>query len=410
MTNTTTPRPPAATTHRVPRPVTRDPALLQHGEPTTFDVAYAPLADTLPERTKLLVVSAASDGGRELFRVDLLCPGEPRAQSDADVRIQGRPDFSMADILRQGRWRASYLRLRSWWNDKHHLNLWLDELIAGEDDGAGPARLIVWDFTDYAIPWELYYSQEHDDWLGARVEVVRWTSIHDPLRVARYTAKAGHCTGTVLAVEGDDIVATNAVQLADALAMYGAVPMPTVQQLLARLDDDALRFALILVRCHGLFDEDGNYQLGGMTRDECDEYRMPALRQSNAVVLLNACDSATAERTGRHAYRATSSFAELFLRRGAFSVVATVGPVAFDHSHEFAARLLEVPDEDQRLGTVLLEHRRHAADGALRRPGEPDLREEHDFEYFFQSFAYVHFGHPDTVLRLHPEPIGGHDG
>ncbi|MEU5553629.1 CHAT domain-containing protein [Micromonospora sp. NPDC047793] len=372
------------------------------GEPTTFDPTYGRLADSLPERTALLCVTPYQEAGRQLFRLHWYFNGRPDESRPGDVQMQGKPDFTVAQILKSRNWEDAYFDVLNWWVDKRRLNDWIGGLLeVATQESEEPIRLVIWDNTDYQIPWELFYSDSNAIWLGAVVQVVRWTSIHDAGRVARFTAEASACNGGILALETEDIYGPDGPVLDAPLARYGCTPVRTMKQLLTALDDPSRRVGLVLVRCHGVYGENVNeFELGAMRMNRYGEFSMLALRRFPAVVFLNACDTASATSTGRHSFAATRSFAELFLRRGACSVVATLGQIDWDFSHDFAARLLGAEGQEQRLTDILLEQRRKAV---MRTQGRHEDRDEYDFQAFFQGFAYVYFGHPDTTLKLVPQ-------
>ncbi|GAA1406792.1 CHAT domain-containing protein [Catellatospora coxensis] len=368
-------------------------------EPTTFSPAYPGLPDSLPARTALLCVTA--EGSH--FKLHWFLNGESDESRPEEIAVQSAPKATMSEILRTKEWKRAYKELRAWWCDFMRLIGWMDGLL-GDQDQHGPLRLVVWDNTGFQIPWEAVYLDPSDRWVGAEVEVIRWTSIKDIGRVASYTAVPATCTGGVLALESADIFDPDGRPLLDEpLARYGATAKRRMWQLLTALDSTRSRFGLVLVRCHGIYgDSMSDFELAEMTMVDVEEFRMSALATFPALVFLNACDTASPARPGPHSFVATRTFAELFLRRGANSVLATLGQVDLDHSHDFAARLLAAEDVQQRLAALLREHRSKAVDRVRPRADdeEADSRNDQDFERFFQSFAYVYFGHPDTVLHL----------
>ncbi|MFE7560014.1 hypothetical protein [Kitasatospora sp. NPDC057500] len=105
------------------------------------------------------------------------------------------------------------------------------------------------------------------------------------------------------------------------------------------------------------------------------------------------------------------SFVELFLRYGASGVVAVIGDIDIDHSHDFATRLLEhAVDKPVNLAAMLQEHRRYYCAELTREPSGGEQRDvEEDYKHFLTSFLYVYYGHPDTTLHL-TQPGGGGTG
>jgi hypothetical protein len=173
--------------------------------------------------------------------------------------------------------------------------------------------------------------------------------------------------------------------------------MTTLVRHLERDEDDV---ALVIVHCHGVSASTGReFTLGGTTMNELERMRMPTLARSRSVVLLNACNTAKIVPSGPYSSRATRSFAELFLRKGASSVIATLGRVGNDHTVEFAYQLIHGPLANRRIAEVLLAFRV----AALRQLREAQHRGQLDdaaCARFLYSFMYVDFGHPDSVLHL----------
>ncbi|MBO3739164.1 CHAT domain-containing protein [Actinoplanes flavus] len=380
------------------------------GEVVQFPPEAAHVLQTIPERTALLCVTPSYRDGHSFFKLTWFFDGEPDQTRMSELPLHTRPDETVADIMRGRRWKRSYQRLAMWWRDKLRVTDWLERLAASaaKSDGA-PIRLVVLDLTDFQIPWELHYSDRTRRWLGAEIEVMRWTTIFDFARYARFAAQSGTCTGGVLALETPDIARATGSVLAELLQPYRSVPVRDVISLLTRLNDENLHVGLVMLRCHGAYrSEDGDFCLGGKTIGtyEIDYPAMPLLDRFPAVVLLNACDSGIPRPAGSNSFVATQSFAELFLRRGAYSVIATLGEISIDYSHDFAYELLDSYDREQRITEILLRRRRNAAKKVAQRI--PDTREDADYNDFFQGFGYVYFGHPETTLRLTSPAAAAH--
>jgi hypothetical protein len=200
-------------------------------------------------------------------------------------------------------------------------------------------------------------------------------------------------------MDDQEVVRDHGAVLDHVLQPYGTAPLPSLRRLLVSLSDSNCTPALVVVRTHGLYEDGGEYRLGGLSWRQCNLFELDGLKHAASVVVLNACDTAVPEEI--HSLRSAAKFVELFLDGGASTVIATVGPVGLDHSYQFAVNLLLARRVRQKVSTILLEHRREG----VRRvwpEQEPDLRTKYDFEAFFQAFTYVHFGHPDTTLCLVP--------
>ncbi|GAA0419639.1 hypothetical protein Aca07nite_12850 [Actinoplanes capillaceus] len=381
-------------------------AMAPDGEVVQFPDEMARVREEIPERTALLCVTPSYQGGHSFFKLTWYFDGVPDQTRASEIPLHTVPDETVADALCGRMWKRSYQRLAMWWRDKLRVTYWLEQLVASTaEPGSAPVRLVVLDLTDFQIPWELHYSDRTRRWLGAEIEVMRWPTVLHFARYARF-APSGTCTGGVLALETPDIAGATDSVLAELLQPYRSVPVKEVRSLLDGLTDKTLHIGLVMLRCHGAFhSEKGDFRLGGETIGAFEiDHPMPLLERSPAVVLLNACDSGTAKPAGPNSFVATESFAELFLRRGAYSVIATLGQVSIDYSHDFAFELLDSYGREQRIAGILLRRRRKAA--AKVAQCTPDTREEADYDDFFQSFAYVYYGHPDTTLRLvRPETV-----
>jgi hypothetical protein len=391
-------RPPAA--EATPPPVR--PAVDENvieTETTGFSPGDVQLSKSLPPNVAMLCVTGARWQGEPSFILHFHHRGRVfSAAGDNDQAVQRPPRLALADIDDSGEtpWQNAYEEVMSWWASKHRLVTWIRRLLSTADN----PRLVVWDNTTHEIPWELFYHEPADDagpdgWLGELIPVVRWTAIHDGEKAWHYSTRKRECVGGVLMYE-DRLMATDPDGYADHEIEPRAASMT---DLMARIQVPGRQFGLLVIRCHGEFSRDlRRLKLGGLSLNAYTMFKMRALRQSGAVVLLNACASGRPVIDERHRGAATRSFAELFLRRGAAGVIATTGDIDLNHSHDFAIRLLdEASNGAVNVAEALRRHRRHYATLVAYQPGRNPT--EQQFKEFFASFMYVYFGHPDTILR-----------
>jgi CHAT domain len=396
LTSTVEPSVPAAPT----------PAVEPEEEASEFSPSSESLHQSLPANCALLAVT--EDHEPRHFRLSFYFEGENRTSNDDDVRAQEAINLTLQQIAERRKWKQDHDELRNWWRELAGLRRWMQQLVR-----VPGIRLIVWDNTGYQLPWELYYLDKTDPqrpygWLGATIEVVRWTSLLESGRQARYTAVPAQASGGVVLLETDNITARND-GVATMVRSYrpaqlgrNPYPLPTVDALTRELSNRELLFGLLLVHCHGINATNANeFRLAERTLNEIEQYEMAALDRSKAVVILNACNTAKLVPVGPHATRATRSFAEMFLRKGASSVIATLGQVAVDHTVEFTFRLFEAAT-GQRISKILLDHRKRYAD-RLADPHRGDAK----YEQFFYCFMYVCFGDPETTLKLTESPLDG---
>jgi hypothetical protein len=375
-------------------------------EPRSVEEEKVDLASSLPPGCALLVVETANhgQGGARRFQLKFILGGQTEESSEEDIEKQEVPDFSLRQIAERAEWEDDFYALRTWWGNLHQVGTWSAKLL-GCGDSARPnqtTRLVLWDTTDHQIPWELCYvdnptSGGPSGWLGSLIEVIRWTTIHSPGRQKRYTGVQATTAGRVLLLETDDIVNDSGGSGVEPLARrFDARVERTMRGLVDQLGPGQPGAALVMIHTHGVDDRNGQvFGLAEMTMNKLNAFDMPALGSPGAVVLLNACNTARLVPVSPASYRATRSFAELFLRKGAASVIATLGPVGLDHTYAFTDKLLN--SNQRRVSALLLEHRRRYA----RKVADPGTTHHAaDFENFFSGFMHVCFGHPDTVLAL----------
>ncbi|MFI9328744.1 hypothetical protein ACIGZJ_14500 [Kitasatospora sp. NPDC052868] len=408
-----------------PRPAVRPPTgpvaedVVRPGPSDEFEPGWAGLGDALPPGTAMLCVTGS--GSAEQPRISMTWHHERTVQSAPSQPELPQLGLSLARLMKDtaasaagpvcaggdGPWSAAYHQVRNWWLYQSTLVRWIRDLFAFSPQ----PQLVIWDNTSYNIPWELFYLErsvasggELDGWLGELVPVVRWTSVHDGPRVWDYSAPR-HASkgGLVMLLEGDLDVPVGGFP--DYLA---APPYRTVDDLMRRLDQPDEPLGLIMIRAHGAYSQSGNtFTIGGRSLNRFTGYPMHTLQDTGPPVLLNACASGQAMQDEQLPGRPVRSFVELFLRKGASAVVAVIGDIDIDHSHDFAARLLEdASDQPVNLASVLQEHRRHYAKRTRNSSGKDEQSLEMDFKLFLTSFLYVYYGHPDTTLHLtHPGAV-----
>lgn len=356
----------------------------------------------LPANVALLCVSRASFEGLPSFKLHFHYRSQVRAAAlSQDLEEQRPPELVLAKIAEETNsgdspWRDAYYDMMSWWAPKRKLVQWIRVLLSTAEE----PRLIVWDNTDYEIPWELFYQKiqgAEGRWLGELIPVIRWITVHDGGKPWHYDAQEHRCVGGLLMLEEPEMAVRP-----DGFKRYEIEQrVQTMYELARRLDVPTHPFGLLVIRCHGVYSKDiRRYTLAGLSLNEYTEFPMQALSEAGALVFINACVAARPVIDVRHPGAASRSFAEIFLRHGAAGVIATVGNIDLQHSHDFAVRLLESSEtEDLNVPEAIRSHRAYYA-GKVRRPtGGLDKRTESDFKRFFSSFMYVYFGHPKTALR-----------
>ncbi|MFI5689798.1 hypothetical protein [Streptomyces sp. NPDC051636] len=403
------------------------PAPAQHGRPAAsrdepdgvrrssetalLDAQDAPLSEQLPAGTALLRVRSRTYAGRPNYELDFHYQGGTKsANRDTDLRLRRPPDLGLprlAELATEIGWRDTYRRVKGWWKTEPTLIDWVDWLERDENP-----KLVVWDQTAYEIPWELIYRQRiggaavvnaadgTGGWIGAKLPVIRWTTVWNGRRAERYDPPRKDCRGGVLVYEDKEFRAEH-----DGVGRHEVLPRSRhMEELRARLEDPYTAFGLLLLRCHGTYAKDPEkFMLGDVSLAALsDDWEMPALYDTGAAVLINSCVSARTTEDHRYNAAVPCTFAEVFLRWGAGAVIATLAEVSKADAHDFAARLLtQAGGRPVNLAEALTENRAyHArrAEKAVRHGGPGRVDEE--IQAFFAGFTYAYFGHPETTLAL----------
>lgn len=358
-----------------------------------------PVPMPLPPATALLRVHRLTYEGRDRFYLELHSDaGLHRTGSPQDLSVQSPPDLRLADVMVRGSLRSTIDALRSWSTSKITLRQWLTAL---RHRHGSRLRIIVWDETNFQIPWELFFHESDNPadrgWLGADFEVIRWTAVFTETQ-PDWLTDTSTCGGPLLAFTDPDFPNPDPL-----LARYPHESFDSLDDLLHGLDDTNRHVGVVFVWGHGVPGPNGAVStLAGIPLDRFEVFRMRALLGSQTLVLLNACGSAQLLNDDRFGEQKTRSFAEVFLRRGARGVIATSGQVDKADSYDFAWRLLsEAEAEDASIPGMLLAHRTQLADALPADPGGTATDEQ--LRDFFNGFMYLYFGNPHTLLRMLPK-------
>ena len=311
------PDPRAASLPEVPKSSSSQPPAEDARE---LGPARRDLSAVLPPRTALLkVIMERSDDGQDAFQLQGSFGQDEWTSSREDLRHQLRPKMMLSRDLDHTLDSAVnfYGYLLNWSVGKNSLRQWIDRMRAALGD---EPRLIIWDDTDFGIPWELFQLHPtggaDTEWLGVAVQVIRWTTVHDPARAGQFSALVtDRQEGGILCYE--DAVLAGDPKLNFAARNPGVVPKTTLKDLLTDLADASNRYCLVYVRAHGIHGgSPETVTLAGLRLAAFQRWSLPALEKSGAVVFLNACNSATAvydPDLGDTLF----NFAEVFLRQRA---------------------------------------------------------------------------------------------
>jgi hypothetical protein len=373
--------------------------------PEKIRTARLDLSKNLPRDTALLKVIVKRLDGEDRFELEGHFRGKMWVTSSDELRHQGRLGRILADEIdgevEPAKAVECYRWLQSWSITKHGLAKWLTGLRSRAAQEKFMLRLIVWDDTDFGIPWELFWHRD-GGWLGVLMPVIRWTTVHDNERHDQFSADPGQFGGSDVLYFEDGKLPGAAQASIDPRTGAGYKPMDNMEQLLQALASLSRGYGLVYIRGHGVHSADLTMAtLAGVRLSELDGRELPSLDLSRPLVFLNACNSARPVIDKSFGDDANRNFAEVFLRKRAAAVVATMTEVPASQSAVLARNLIK----QARLGDVCLPeelraHRERYA-GAL-----PDFTagltplQMHRIRAFLYASSFAYFGHPEALFRL----------
>ncbi|WP_335977218.1 CHAT domain-containing protein [Streptomyces sp. CA2R106] len=434
------PRSPRPAPLPVPRPARAPDAAVPDTPPEALGTATTDPTGRLPGGlAQLRVQRARSAAGEPAYVLTGTCGGSEEERPYGPPEPQLPPtDINLARVHAAGAVPSQFYRaVRHWSQLQRPLVGWLNDQRARH--GAA-LHVVVWDDTDYEIPWELLLLTTGDGGpdlpLGAAVPVARWTTIRE-LRRPLLDVPAD-CSGRVLGYFDGRMR-----QDIDVFAPFDHEPHTDVDRFLDRLDErrrdpdrpdhpdnpgradrpdhpdrpgepDRPGLGLVYMGCHGTHGKRIDDLTAGMlTWHEMDEPAMRALRggtgSDGTLVCLNVCHSGRLVENKGGGEDALRGFSELFLRKGAKACIATRGEVGESEARALLRHLVKYARE--RPGVPLahmLRDFRALAVGQLprrlprtREPGGgQDVEAQRRVLTLLYHFMYVYYGHPLTTLRL----------
>jgi hypothetical protein len=364
------------------------------------------LSATLPDSVALLKVVPTKVDQQDCFRLELYWRNRILVTDDPkELKRQGRPGFVLADQLDHGisprQAVDNYTRLRAWSETKYELTQWLS--VLRREPGL---RLIVWDDTDFGIPWELFWHAMGKDsaWLGTAVQVIRWTTVHDANRHDQFSAEIGQSIGGQVLYFEDPELTADSTTIHHPHEHSGYSAACSMEDLLERLTKPG-DYGLVYVRGHGRHDADlFKSTLAGVRLADLSRRDLPALGDSKSVVFLNACNSARPVIDKSLGDESNRNFAEVFLRQRASGVVASMAEVPIGHSAAMARHLVNKAREPDGVAIpeFLRSHRKLYAQKLPNNTSDNDFtdRQQRMVLSFLYASLFAYFGHPDSVFRL----------
>ena len=397
-----TPRP-------APRPQPPDDAVpgpaAAESEPQEIHQAYPDLSKNLPRDTALLKVVMKRSEGQDCFHLEGHFRGEAWVTTPEELKHQGRLGKVLADEM-DGSVELTtavdcYRWLQVWSTTKYRLTKWLAKLRCQTAEDHFVLRLIVWDDTDFGIPWELFW-QPDAGWLGVLIPVIRWTTVHDEHRTDQFSADPGQFGGgDVLYFEDQRLPGAAQASIAPR-AGTGYAPMDTMEDLLQALARLSRSYGLVYVRGHGVHSTDLSVAtLAGVRLSELYGRPLPALRESKPLVFLNACNSARPVFDKSFGDAANRNFAEAFLRKRAAAVVATMAEVPAAQSAALARTIIDqARSGGVHLPEELRAHRERYAGSLPQHTTGLTPVEQNRIRSFLYASSFAYFGHPEAVFKL----------
>lgn len=426
---------------RVPRPVPVAPprtaqepqpdGAAEHTEVTALGSAPAdPYRRLPPGMAKLLVQRARGADGEPAYLVTGTADGDSHLPAARPHRpphglrlARLRRDPAAEDGSAPGFPSEFYRAARHWSRQPPQRALadWLNDLRARHGDAL---HLVVWDDTDFEIPWELLSLDDSPprtgpgpaggpEPLGALVPVTRWTSSCEQGRPLLGDGK--DCSGGVLSYFDHAMRRDQ-----DAFRHTAHEPYTDPDDFLTALGGADRSPGLVYMGCHGTHGSDLEHlRLDNLSWYEVAERPLHALAGGRTAVVLNVCHSGRLVRNHDGGEDELRGFCELFLREGAAACVATRGEVSDTAARELLAHLVEHTRRTpgRPLAAMLRDFRARALvalpDPVPRTRGR-DRAVDNDGQrrvlHYLYAFMYVYYGHPHTTLRLAPNAPNAPDG
>ncbi|MFF4621981.1 CHAT domain-containing protein [Nonomuraea jabiensis] len=316
----------------------------------------------------------------------------------------GRPGLALATLMARdakagGVAPAETLHaMRAWSESKGPLVRWLNQLRGHHPD----LHLVIWDDTDFDIPWELLWLRPSPadgvagGWLGAEVSVSRRTTLDSEYARPMDDLR---CEGEIVGYvdEADAHIAADLRLLQE----FGLRRFPTLRGLLGYLEQAGLPLAMVYVACHGEYATEGfRYRLGGVPLGELSGHILARLTDAGGLVFLNACHSGRLiieERFNDHTLR---GFVKVFLASGAAGLIGTTGAVGTHTAKEVARSILEHlrRDPDTPVPQALRDYRRALVPAGL--PPIDDIEANRRLLRTLYTFMYVYYGSPHTTVAF----------
>jgi hypothetical protein len=371
----------------------------------------------LPAGHAKLEVHRAYKAGKEAFRLRGLSAELPLESTVTSQQLRP-PDIGLGNVTEEGEFPSEVLlAILEWSGNQQPLLAWIAELRALHPD----LQLVIWDDTDYDIPWELLWLDPDQQrglaggCLGTLVDVSRWTTIRDAKLDRSPLNEPSDCSGGVVSYLAPDMVADAA-----AFNAFSHRPYHQIGLFLNDLDRENLNAGLLYIGCHAKYGSSlADLMLGTVTWRELNHLGMTALRGWQTLVFLNACHSGRLLQYRGQGEDANRGFAELFLRKGARACIASAGKVGDAEAHALLEALVEqfTVAPELPVSHILRRFRQAAVDALPWKPpnvprtrnddGSLNVEGQKQVRRLLYSFMFVYYGHPHTRLAISARAVNG---
>lgn len=310
------------------------------------------------------------------------------------------PDFKLSELKYIG----EIYRLKAKKYSKECLDFefkkWLQGLANTVDENF---HLIIFDDTDYEIPWEMLEIDE-SVYIGTIFPIVRWTRV--PCwenKWKRLKIQEIKSIGRIISYIDENAITHTEIEK-KIFDVYQNTPCSDFEHLKERLKEPLNGVSMIYLGCHGIFSYDEmEIALGSLKNPsnrlvalEVEDLPYHEIDFGRPVVFVNACHSARLHKSGDRFV----GLPKVFLDRIACGYIGTIGSV----ESEFAVRIAEFILQDfqeEEIGispAKALQKLRANALNNLKNNKHQKCCED----MFLFSFMYIYYGNPLTKIYLAP--------
>lgn len=307
-----------------------------------------------------------------------------------------QPDTSLAVADGKQSFADAYLRIVDY--NQHSIGKlikWLDDVLKATEDRVS---IVIAEYTDSRVPWEMLTLDGTSAPLGARVQITRWTEIQFYADQVTLDLQEQYCgSGSVVRFVDESRLKNSQVETNE-LVKCKQLPCSTVEKLGEILRNPPGNVAVVFMACHGIIAKDKEHETVELVDAANPSKNITLLSlaglqrpKSQPTLIVNACHSGRLVR-GR---RGISGLPEVFLSSFSKAFLGTLGAVREEVAAEVGADLLKEARSagGLRIPDFLLRLRRQAAERF-----DTDTMEE--AWRFVSYFMYVYYGPLDACVRI----------